>query len=107
MASSRELVDYIVEQLQGAGQIYAKRMFGEYGLFCDGMFFAVVCDDQLFFKLTPETVQAFPDLPQAPPYPGAKAYLLMENIDDWEQMTALAHMTCAALRKQPARRKRR
>ena len=44
MASHKAFVDYITEQLGGAGEIRAKPMFGEYGLYCDGQFFAVICD---------------------------------------------------------------
>ena len=52
MASSREFVDYVVEQLSGAGEIRYRAMFGEYGLYLDGKFFAMVCDNQLLFKDT-------------------------------------------------------
>lgn len=54
MASHQEFVDYVAEQLQDAGRIRTKRMFGEYGLYCDDVFFAVICDDQLFVKATPQ-----------------------------------------------------
>ena len=37
MATDRGFVEYVTEQLQGAGSVRAKRMFGEYGLFCDGL----------------------------------------------------------------------
>ena len=70
MASHKAFVDYITEQLGGAGEIRAKTMFGEYGLYCDGQFFAVICEDQLFLKCTPQGEAAFPHLPKAPPYPG-------------------------------------
>ena len=95
MATDRGFVEYVTEQLQGAGSVRAKRMFGEYGLFCDGLFFAVVCADQLFIK------------PMAPPYEGAKDYILVEDIDDAETLTALASLTCEALRasERPKRRK--
>lgn len=98
MASDRGFMEYVSEQLEGAGSIRAKRMFGEYGLYCDGTFFAVICDNQLFLKATREAEAAFPGLPKVPPYEGAKDYLLAENLDDREQMTALVRVTCEALR---------
>ena len=52
MASHQDFVDYVAEQLREAGAIRSRKMFGEYGLFCDGVFFAVICDDQLFVKIT-------------------------------------------------------
>ena len=46
MASHKAFVDYITEQLGGAGEIRAKPMFGEYGLYCDGQFFATMSSDE-------------------------------------------------------------
>ena len=97
MASHRDFVDYVAEQLREAGVIRAKRMFGEYGLYCDGIFFAVICDDQLFVKRTPQGEEAFPNLPKAPPYAGAKDYILVEDVDNRETMAALVRLTCLAL----------
>ena len=79
MASHPDFVAYVVEQLREAGAIRSRKMFGEYGLFCDGIFFAVICDDQLFVKLTPQGEATFPDLPKAPPYEGARDYILVED----------------------------
>ena len=52
MASHPDFVNYMAEQLREAGAIRSRKMFGEYGLYCDDVFFAVVCDDQLFVKVT-------------------------------------------------------
>ena len=53
MASHPDFVQYVVDQLAGAGIIRTKRMFGEYGLYLDKLFFAVICDDPLFFQAYP------------------------------------------------------
>ena len=50
MASNPDLVQYIADQMSRAGEITFKKMFGEYGLYCNGKFFAMVCDDRLLFK---------------------------------------------------------
>lgn len=106
MASHQDFVDYVVEQLREAGAIRNRKMFGEYGLYCDEMFFAVICDDQLFVKVTPEGEAAFPNLPKDPPYEGAKDYILVEDVEDRDTMTALTRLTCLALQAQsPKRRK--
>ena len=42
MASHQDFVDYVAEQLREAGTIRSRKMFGEYGLYCDGVFFAVI-----------------------------------------------------------------
>ena len=107
MASHREFVEFITEQLKEAGCIRSKPMFGEYGLYCGGVFFAVICDDQLFVKPTPQGEGAFPRLPKAPPYEGAKDYLLAEDGDDWEGLPRLVRVTCEALRAQSVRKRRK
>lgn len=47
MASSPDFVTYAVAQLAGAGEITCRKMFGEYGIYCDGKFCAVICDNSL------------------------------------------------------------
>ena len=106
MASHPDFVAYVVEQLREAGAVRSRKMFGEYGLFCDGIFFAVICDDQLFVKLTPQGEATFPDLPKAPPYAGAKDYLLVEDVDDRDLLTTLVRVTCPALQNRPSKRRR-
>lgn len=86
-----------MEQLREAGNISCRRMFGEYGWYCDGKFMGVICDDQLFVKVTPETAEGFPDVPKAPPYEGARDYFLLEDIDNRELLTKLTRATWEAL----------
>ena len=107
MASTLEFVTYVTDQLALAGTITWKRMFGEVGLYCDQVFFAVICDDQLFVKPTPQGEAAFPQLPKEPPYEGAKDYLLAEDVDDREGLTRLVQVTCEALRAQSVRKRRK
>ena len=96
----------LAQQLREAGAIRSRKMFGEYGLYCDGIFFAVICDDQLFVKVTPAGEAAFPQLPKAPPYEGAKDYLWVEDVDDRDTMTALTRLTCLELQAQPKKRRK-
>lgn len=97
MASKIEFVEYIADQLKSAGVITYRKMFGEYGFYCDGKFFAVVCDDQLFIKITEAGRNLCPDLPEAPPYKGAKNHLLIEDIEDQELLADLVISTCREL----------
>ncbi len=87
MASSQATVDEILGWLQSAGDVSAKKMFGEYGLFLDGKMFAVVADDQLFIKDTEAASELAPAAQRVPPYPGAKAYVLIPQEkyehEDW------------------------
>lgn len=107
MASHPDFVNYVTEQLQEAGSIRSRKMFGEYGLYCDGVFFAVICDDKLFVKSSPQGEKAFPNLPKAPPYDGARDYIWVEDVDDRDTMTALTRLTCLALQELPQKKRRK
>ena len=97
MASSKEFVEYVAGQLRDAGIISYRKMFGEYGWYCDGKFLGVVCDNQLYVKITPEAERAFCHLPKEPPYEGAKDYFFVEDIDDRNLLTKLVRVTWKAL----------
>lgn len=107
MASHKDFVDYVAEQLHAAGAIRSRKMFGEYGLYCDDVFFAVICDDQFFVKITPAGEAAFPSLPKAPPYEGARDYIWVEDVDDRDTMTALTRLTCLTLQEQQPKKRRK
>lgn len=97
MASKVEFVEFVADQLRGAGEITYRKMFGEYGLYCDGKIFAVVCDDQLFVKITETGKALHPEFLEAPPYEGAKNYFLVEDVENQDMLTELARVTCAEL----------
>ena len=89
MASNPDLVQYIADQMNRAGEISSKKMFGEYGLYCNGKFFAMVCDDRLLFKPT-EGGRALLSTPVLQlPYPGTKPCFYIENVDDHELLLAI------------------
>lgn len=56
---SSEFVDLVVETLQPLGPVVAKRMFGGHGIFMDGLMFALVADDQLYFKVDDDNRPAY------------------------------------------------
>lgn len=97
MASNPDLVQYIADQMSRAGEITFKKMFGEYGLYCNGKFFAMVCDDRLLFKST-EGGRALLGTPALQlPYPGAKHCFYIEDVDNHELLVALTKVTCKEL----------
>lgn len=97
MASSKEFVEYVVEQLQDAGEIIYKKMFGEYGIYCNGKIFALICDDQFFVKITDAGKHLCEDAEEVPPYEGSKPYFLIENVDNREFLAELVKATCREL----------
>ena len=100
MASQQSTVDYLLEQLGSAGSVSARKMFGEYGVYCDGKIVALVCDDQFFLKPTPEGRALLGDaVDEQPAYSGAKPSFRIagERWDDAEWMAELLRVTTAAL----------
>ena len=109
MASDKGTVEHIVEQMEEAGAIRSRPMFGEYGLYCDDQFVALICNDQLFIKASPIANDYLSDDHLAPPYPGAKdAYLVPgECLDDRTWLGDFVRATTAGLAKTPARKRSR
>jgi len=94
MASDREFVDFVVEQMGDAGSISQRKMFGEYAIYCDGKVVALVCDNQLFVKPTEGGRAYIEDVVEAPPYPGARAHLLIESaFEDRQWLSGLIRVT--------------
>lgn len=99
MASKQSTVDFILEQTSGAGKISAKKMFGEYAVYCDGKVIALICDDQLFVKPTKAGRAFIGDCSEACPYSGAKPYLLItgEKWEDHEWLSTLFKVSAEEL----------
>lgn len=99
MATDRNTVSFIIDQLAAAGDVSAKPMFGEYGVYCDGKMVAMICDGQLFIKPTAGGRAIAQGVEEAPPYPGAKPCLLIDadRWDDGEWLVELIRVTTAEL----------
>ena len=96
MASNLSYVTFVMEQMSGAGTISYRRMFGEYGLYCDGKYFGGVCDDRALVKITPAGEAMLPDCPRGIPYEGG-GEMLLPDVEDRETLVELDRATCAAL----------
>jgi TfoX/Sxy family transcriptional regulator of competence genes len=98
MASDPEFVSFVEDQLSGTGEILAKKMFGEYGVYLDGVFFGLICDNRFFVKPT-EGGRAFIGKPvEAPPYPGARnSFLIEDKLEDRDWVCELVKITVKEL----------
>jgi TfoX/Sxy family transcriptional regulator of competence genes len=99
MASKQRTLDFILEQIAGSGSIRAKKMFGEYGIYCDEKMVALICDDQLFLKPTQAGRAFLGDVAEGHPYPGSKPWFLIsdEKWDEQEWMATIVRLTAAGL----------
>jgi len=97
MSTSAEFVQYVLDQFSELPSVRTRKMFGEYGFFYGGIYFAAACDNQFFVKITEGGKRLLPDCETAPPYPGAKPMFLIPRLEDRELLTELARVTCREL----------
>jgi TfoX/Sxy family transcriptional regulator of competence genes len=109
MASDKDFVEFVVDQIRNAGEISYRKMFGEYAVYCDGKVVALICDNHLFIKPT-ESGRAFVgNVVEAPPYLGAKLHFLIEDqFENSEWISELVRITADGLpAPKPRKAKRR
>ena len=104
MATKKEYLDYVLEQLSDVEGISSRAMMGEYILYCQGKIFGGVYDDRFLVKPTKSARAMMPDAALELPYEGAKPMLLVENVDD---RAFLRELVSAMLPELPAPKKRK
>jgi DNA transformation protein len=72
MVASDSFADFLREQLAPLGRLTMRRMFGKTGVFCDGLMFAMVTDDTLYFRVDDHNREAFAEASSFPPLNYAK-----------------------------------
>ena len=107
MASSADFVQYITDQCSGAGEIFVKKMFGDFGIYCDGKIFGLICDDCFYLKPTEEGRALLRTVELRPPYDGAKDYFLIADVDDSDYLASLVSATCQALPEPKPKKKKK
>ena len=89
MATSKEYLGYILEQLSGLEEITSRQMMGEYIIYYRGKIAAYICDNRFMVKPVRAARELMPDAASELPYEGAKEMLLVDNPDDREFLTRL------------------
>ena len=82
MASDREYLEFVLDQLSSLEGISFKPMMGEYILYYQGRIAGGIYDDRFLVKPTASARRLMPDAPLEKPYEGAKEMLLVDNIDN-------------------------
>jgi DNA transformation protein len=104
MAVSDEFRDFVLEQLAAAGAVTARRMFGGVGLYLDGLFFALISDDTLYFKADDANRPRFEQAGSRPfrPFPDRPGYVMAywqvpaEVLEDGEELVTWTRGALAA-----------
>jgi DNA transformation protein len=117
MAVSDSYENYLIEQLEGLGRLRSKRMFGGVGIYCDELFFALIDDNTLYFKVddsnradyTGRGMGPFRPFPDKPGYEMGYFQVPADVIEDAEALIEWARgsMRVAAAAPRKAARKKR
>jgi TfoX/Sxy family transcriptional regulator of competence genes len=98
MATHRDFVEYIEDQVALGSRFTCRRMFGEYALYVDGKVVAFACDSSLFVKPSQAADSLAAGLPRRPPYPGAKDFPVADELlEDSDTIRRLMLETAALM----------
>lgn len=98
MATTRDFIDFVADQLALGERLTHKKLFGEFALYVDAKVVAFACDNSLFIKPSPAVARLAPTLPLRPPYPGAKGYPVADDLlDDADSIRKLMLETAALM----------
>ena len=89
MASSKEYLDFIMDQLSDLEEVNVRAMMGEYIIYYRRKIVGGIYDDRFLVKPVPAAVELMPEAQKELPYEGAKEMLLVDNVDNREFMCNL------------------
>ena len=104
MASSKEYLDFILDQLTGLDEISCRAMMGEYIIYYRGKVVGGIYDDRFLVKRTKAGTAMMPDAEMELPYEGAKEMILVDDVENREFLRELLEAMYEEL---PAPRKKR
>ena len=89
MASSKEYLEFILEQLSELDEITYQAMMGEFIIYYRGKIVGGIYDDRLLVKPVKAAIGYMPTATYELPYEGAKEMLLVDEVDNREFLTGL------------------
>ena len=89
MSSSREYLDFILDQLSGLKEITFRQMMGEYIIYYHGKIVGGIYDDRFLVKPVKSAYEEMPDAMMEKPYPGAKEMIPVSEIEERDFLTEL------------------
>ena|SRR5438552_14043393 len=115
MVASETYADFLREQLAPLGRLSLRRMFGKTGVFCDGVMFAMVTENTLYFRIDDHNRKIFKEAESSPPLNYAKGGAMI-NLSFWhvperlfdepDELITWARAALAAARRVAAKRER-
>lgn len=89
MSSTREYLDFIMDQLSELAEVSYRAMMGEYVIYYRGKVVAGIYDDRFLVKPTPGARRILPNAPMEIPYPGGKPMIMIEDVENRDLLRTL------------------
>lgn len=93
MASTVEFVEYVCDQINFAGDIIYKKMFGEYSIYCNDKIIGLICNNQFFVKKTKIGETLLSSVKEGSPYTNAKPHFVIDSFEDKEFLSKFIEKT--------------
>jgi len=115
MVASEAYADFLREQLAPLGRLKLRRMFGKTGVFCDGVMFAMVTENTLYFRVDEQNREIFKEAESSPPLNYAKGGAMIDLsfwrvperlFDEPDELITWARAALAAAHRVAAKRER-
>lgn len=97
MASSREYLNFVMDQFSGLDSVTYRAMMGEFILYCRGKIFGGIYDDRLLVKPTAAARRLMPNAREELPYPAGRGMLLVERVDEKDFLRELVEAMLSEL----------
>ena len=97
MASHKEYLHYVLDQLSGVEGITCRAMMGEYILYCRGKVIGGIYDNRLLLKPVPAAAELLPEATMERPYDGAKEMLRVDDVDNRELVRSVVETVYAGV----------
>ena len=91
MATGKDYIEYVCEQLDGAGAVRNRKMFGEYMVYINDKPIFLVCDDTVYVKLHEELAELLKNSSRGTPYEGAKEHYILD-VDNAELLKKVSEI---------------
>ena len=103
MSCTSDFIQFIIDQCSGAGEIAVKKMMGDYCIYCNGILFGLICDNNLYIKVTEAGGAVLEEVELRAPYEGAKDYFYISDVDDRDSLEDIIKATLPELLSPKAR----
>ncbi len=92
MATNPEYIEFVMDQVTGAGTLRSRKMFGEYMIYVDDRPILLICENTVYVKMHEAVAEILKSAPRGNPYTGAKVHYILDVEDRELALAAIAEL---------------